>query len=176
MSESVVNVFGVGADFGSDGVGGFWLGGEVATNLAEEIEENTGGFLARLDAWLVVGVDVDQRSVEGDGALEEGDELAESAGVDLWDGDGDGAAAAFVEGFAGSTEEALQEVGGGDAGLDFDGVTCASLADFDEGGEEVVDAVAELLDVGVLVGGAFVSVNGDPLVYFFAVEIELFSE
>ena len=39
----------------------------------------------------------------------------------------------------------------------------AAFAHFDEGGEEVVHAVAELLDVGVLVGGALVAVDGDAL-------------
>ncbi len=52
----------------------------------------------------------------------------------------------------------------------------AVLEDFDEGGEEVVDAFAELLDVGVLVGGAFVAVDGDALVDDFAFEVFFFAE
>ena len=69
-----------------------------------------------------------------------------------------------VERLAGAAEEALQVVRGGGAGIDLDAVAVAALADLDEGGEEVVHAVAELLDVGVLVGGALVAVDGDALV------------
>lgn len=48
--------------------------------------------------------------------------------------------------------------------VEFGGGAVAVFEDFDEGCEEVVDAFAELLDVGVLVGGAFVAVDGDALV------------
>ena len=58
----------------------------------------------------------------------------------------------------------------------FDRVAAAALANFDEGGEEVVHAIAQLLHVGVLIGRAFVSVDRDALVDGLAIEIELFSE
>ncbi len=47
----------------------------------------------------------------------------------------------------------------------------AVLTDLDEGDEEVVDAFAQLLHVGVLIGGAFVAVDGDALSDVVAVEI-----
>ena len=43
-------------------------------------------------------------------------------------------------------------------------------------GEEIVHAVAELLDVGVLVGGAFVAINGEALVDDLAIEVEFLAE
>lgn len=85
-------------------------------------------------------------------------------------------AAISGEGLAGASEEALEEVATGEAGLDFEGRGILGFADLDEGGEEVVHAIAELLDIGVLVGGAFVAVNGDALIDDVAVEIELFAE
>lgn len=70
----------------------------------------------------------------------------------------------------------MEEVTAGEAGFDFEGRCVLGFADFDEGGEEIVHAVAELLDIGVLVGGAFVAVDGDALVDDFAVEVEFFAE
>ena len=70
----------------------------------------------------------------------------------------------------------MEEVTTGEAGFDFEGRGVLGFADFDEGGEEIVHAVAELLDIGVLVGGAFVAVDGDALVDYFAVEVEFFAE
>ncbi len=80
------------------------------------------------------------------------------------------------EGLTGATEEALEEVATGEAGFDFEGWGVLGFADLDKGGEEVVHAIAELLDIGVLVGGAFVAVYGDALVDDVAVEVELFAE
>jgi hypothetical protein len=74
-------------------------------------------------------------------------------------------------------QEALQVVAAGDARLDLEGgVGVAVLEDLDEGDEEVVHAVAELLHVGVLVGRALVAVDRDALVHDVALEVVLLAE
>jgi len=74
-------------------------------------------------------------------------------------------------------EEALEIVAGGDAaGLDLHARAIAVAEHFDEGDEEVVHALTELLHVGVLVGRALVAVNGNALVDGAALEIELLAE
>ena len=82
----------------------------------------------------------------------------------------------MIECAARATEETLQVIGRGISWLDFDGVAIAALADFDEGGEEIRHTIAKLLHIGVLVGGAFVAVNGDTLMHLIAIEIELLAE
>ncbi len=52
----------------------------------------------------------------------------------------------------------------------------AVLKNLDEGDEEVVHALAELLDVGVLVGRALVAVDRDPLVHRAALAVEFLAE
>ena len=99
----------------------------MAADRVEGVEEGSSGLLAGFHAGLVVGVDVDQRGVERDGALEEGDEQAELEGRDFGDGDRERLAAGFVERLAGAAEEALEEIAGGDAGFDFDAVAGRGL-------------------------------------------------
>lgn len=177
VGEAVVDFFWVCLEGGGDGFcGAVAVFGEGVTHAGEDLEEVAGGFFACFDAGLVVGVDVDEAGVEGDGAFVEGDEEADVEGGGFFDAEGDGLAVVFVEGFAGAAEEALEVVAGGGVWVDFDLCGIGGFADFDEGGEEVVDAVAELLDVGVLVGGAFVAVDGDALVDGVAVEVVLFAD
>ena len=73
-------------------------------------------------------------------------------------------AAFFEERLARAEEEALQVIARGGVRLDVERRAVAVLEHFDEDGEEIRDAVAQLLDVGVLVGRAFVAVNGNALV------------
>jgi hypothetical protein len=56
------------------------------------------------------------------------------------------------------------------------GLWVAGVEDADEGGEEVGQAVAQLLDVGVLVGGALVAVDGEALPDLAALAIEALAE
>jgi hypothetical protein len=60
VGEAVVDVLGVGIDFGGDGFGVLEFGGEVAAHGVECFEEHTCGLFPRFDAGLVVGVDVDE--------------------------------------------------------------------------------------------------------------------
>ena len=71
----------------------------------------------------------------------------------------------------------MEEIAGGDAGFDLErGLRVAVFEDFDEGDEKVVHAVAQLLDVGVLIGGALVAVNGDALVHDVTLEVVFFAD
>ena len=123
----------------------------------------------------MVCVDVDERGVVADGAFEKCDEGADGASVDASDGNRHRFAGGFGECLSGAEEEAVEVVAGCDAVVDFDG-WCAVFEDVDECHKKVIDAVAQLLDVGVLVGGAFVAVDGEALVDAISVEVEGFSE
>src|SRR5690606_15362819 len=130
-----------------------------------ERDHATGCFLAGFYAWLVVGVDANERSVETDGPFIEGDQQTDGLGRTLGHGNRDGVTVAFAKRIAGAEQKALEKIAAGDTGLHFKGlIGDAVLQYFDESDEEIIHAVAELLDVGVLVGRAFVAVNGNALV------------
>ena len=87
VAEGVVEGFGGvgevqggGELVGGEGVAG--VGAEVGEDFGLELDHGGGGLFAGFYAGLVVGVDVDERGVEADGALVEGDERADGAGVD----------------------------------------------------------------------------------------------
>ena len=61
-------------------------------------------FLARLHAWLVIGIDVNKIGVKANSTFKERDELAYSFGCDLTDRDGDRLATIIIECIAGSEE------------------------------------------------------------------------
>ena len=81
-----------------------------------------------------------------------------------------------MKGLAGAAQEALEVIGRCDAGFDFDVMSVAAFADLDKGRKKVVHPVAQLLDVGVLVGGSFVAVDRDALVHDLAVKIVFLAE
>ena len=62
-----------------------------------------------------------------------------------------------------SLQEAIEIVAG--PGPIDGGNICGIIEGFDECDKEVVDAIAQLLNVGVLIGGTFISINSNPLVY-----------
>ena len=124
----------------------------------------------------MVGVDVDQRGIKRDRAFEEGDDDPELEGIHFRDGNRQRLAAGLVQRLSRAAQEALEVIGGGGAGLDFHALAIASLADLDEDREEIVHAVAELLDIGMLVGGTLVAINRDALVDGVAIEIERLAE
>lgn len=143
MGETVVNFLGIGLDGNSDDVGGGAAGmGDGIAHGGEHFEKVDGGLFSGFDAWLVIGVDVDEAGVKRDGAFEQGDEHANGVGGGLFDAEGDGFAVAVEKRFAGAAEETLKVVAGGGVGVDFDLGLIGALANFDEGGEEVVHPIA----------------------------------
>ena len=47
---------------------------------------------------------------------------------------------------------------------------------FDEGGEKIRDPFTQLLNVGMLIGRAFVALDGNPLVHDVPLEVFLFAQ
>jgi len=167
------------SQFGGELRGGEGLAGGRAQGEEHFLlrgEDAGGGLFAGFDSRLVVGVDAHEAAIEADGAFEEGDDLADGDGGDFGQSNRDGLATLLEERLARAEEEALQEVAAGGVRLDVNDGAGAVLEHFDEDREEVEHAVAQLLDVGVLVGGAFVAVNGNALVDGLAREVEFLAE
>ena len=93
-----------------------------ASDLPLEGQHRGRRLLARLDARLVVGVDVHQRGVEADGPLEQRDQHADRAGIDPGNGDRHRLPVVVEQGLARAEQEAVQVIAGGDAGLDLERV------------------------------------------------------
>ena len=129
-----------------------------------ELDDAGRRLLAGLDPRLVIGVHVHERSVEADHALVEGDQHPHRARGDLRKRQGDGPTVLLTQGVAGPQIETLEVVAARDAGLHVEGLPVAVLHDIDEGDEEVLHALPQLLDVGVLVGRALVPVDRNALV------------
>src|ERR1700739_1329964 len=78
-----------------------------------------GGFFPSFDAWLVIRVDVNQRSVEADRAFKQRDQRTDRPRVDASHRDGHRLAFVAVKRLACADEEAVQIVSSRDAWLDF---------------------------------------------------------
>ena len=139
-----------------------------------QVEQGGCGLLAGFHTGLVVGVHVHQFAVQAHGTLEQGDQGPKAGGIEALQRDAEVEAPLLGEGRAGALQEAIQEVAGvlPLQGRDVPRV----LQHFNEGHEEVVDAIAQLLHVGVLVGGALVAVDGQTLVHHLAIAVELLAE
>ena len=70
----------------------------------------------------------------------------------------------------------MEVVARGDAGFDFRGGATAVLEDFDKDRKEVVHSIAQLLDVGVLVGGPFVAIDSEALKNLATRKVVLFAK
>ena len=130
--------------------------------------------LAGLHPGLVVGVHVHQLAIEADGPLEQRDQRAEAGGIKPLQRDAQVEAPFLGEGGTGALQEAIEEIAGvlalkrrNIAGI---------LEHLDEGHEEIVDTITQLLHIGVLIGGALVAINGKTLVHHLAGTIELLAE
>jgi len=115
-----------------------------------EIQESRGSLLAGFDAGLVVGVHIDELAIEADGPFKEGDQRPQAVGVEALHGDAQVEAPFLGQGGAGALQESIQEVPRvlPLEGRDITGI----LQDLHKGHEEVVHAITQLLDVGVLIG------------------------
>ena len=81
------------------------LGGVVAKvgdRATLNVEDFGRGFFAGFDAGLMIGVDMDERGIEADGAFKERDQGTDGACVNASDGDRHGIAAGFVGGSTGA--------------------------------------------------------------------------
>ena len=124
----------------------------------------------------MVRVDVDQRSVESHRAFIESDQNSDLERGDVVDRDRDGFAAALEKRLACAQQESLQIVAGTNARFHGNAGCLTVFFHFDERHKEIVKTVPKLLNKRVLVGAAFVAVHRDPLMDFFAVQIQRFAQ
>ena len=124
----------------------------------------------------MIRIDSGERGVEPDGPLEESDQSADRSRPGIGDGDRDRLPSVLEQRAARPEEESGEEVARRDPRLDLDRRSPAFLQDRDEGREEVVHSLAELLHVRVLVGRAFVAVDRDPLVDDASLKVPLLAE
>ena len=89
MNGGVVDALRVCSSLEGELFGILFLGGEVTPHFVENIEKYSGSSLSCFDARLVVGIDIHQGGVEGNGTFKEGNELTEGARVDFLDGNGE---------------------------------------------------------------------------------------
>src|SRR5262249_14293923 len=138
-----------------------------------QFKQSRRRFLSRFDSRLMIGVDVDQRAVKANRAFVERDQRADAERVRLWNAHRDRFASFFVKRGPRPAEKSVQIISAGYAGLNIEGRAVAILRDFNEGDKKIQDAVAQLLNVRVLVSRALVSVNRDSLINSFSIEVLL---
>ena len=124
----------------------------------------------------MIGIDIDEAGIKAHGPLEGGDQESQGEGVHVRDAKRDAFALVLKEGPAGAAQKPLQIVATGHPGFDFERRAALGLTDFDERGEEIIHAIAELLHVGMLVGRPLVAVNGNALMDHVAIEIPLLAQ
>src|SRR5712671_970779 len=144
-------------------------------SLCLQAKDGGGGFLPCFDTRLVVRVDVNQGRVEANGAFEKRDERSQGPRIHLADRDGHRLAVVSVKSLPRANQKAVEIISGPNAGLDLDR-SSAGLKDSHERYKKIVHAVAQLLDIRVLIRGTFVAIDGDSLLDPVAIEIELFSQ
>ena len=134
------------------------------------------------DAVLVERVpkDLDIRILPVQARMVAGHRLAlpghELRAADLGDAEGDRLAILLRQGLPGAPQEALEVITAVKARFDLKSSGITRFTHFNKGGEEIVHSIAELLHVGVLVGGALVAVDGDALIHLFAIAIMLLAQ
>ena len=149
---------------------------EIGEDFSLEHNDRRGGFLARLHARLMIGVHVDQARVKTHRPLKERDEHAHGKRRDLADDERDGFATVLVQRLPRAEQEAREIIPRRHARLHGQRRAVPVPQHLDEGDEEIVQAVAQLLHVGVLVSRTFVAVHGQALVHHLAVEIQLLAQ
>src|SRR4051812_26015557 len=100
----------------------------------------------------MISIDVHERPVKADGPFIQGDQRADRKRVDVRHGDGDRFAAALVKRAAASSQKPLQIIAARYARFDLKSRGVSILSHFDESDKEIGDTVAQLLDIGVLIG------------------------
>src|SRR6476659_5190259 len=108
-------------------------------------------------------------------AFVERDQRSDVKSINLRNAERDRVAPVLVERGPGAAEEPLQVIAARHALFDFEATARAILSHLDERDEEIRNAIAQLLDVGVLIGRAFVAVNRDALMHDIPGEILLFA-
>src|SRR4051794_10073348 len=100
----------------------------------------------------MIGIDVHERPVKADGPFIQGDERADRKRVHVRHGDGDRFAATLVKRAAASAQKTLEIIAARYARFHLKSRRMPILSHFDESDKEIGDTVAQLLDIGVLIG------------------------
>ena len=119
----------------------------------------------------MIRVDVDQARVKAHRPFKQRDQRADGAGVHGLHGNGDRLPVVRKKRFAGAQQESVEIVARSHARLNFM-VPAPRLQHSNERDEEIVYAVPKLLHVGMLIGGALVSVHANPLVDALPVQVQ----
>src|ERR1041385_1229224 len=112
---------------------------------------------------LMISVNVDQGRVKSHRPFIKRDQNTHRKGRYFIDGNGDRFPVVFEQGLACSEIKAIQVIARSDAGFDFNRCVFTILQHLDKSDEEIVDSISKLLNISMLVGGAFISVDRDSL-------------
>lgn len=107
----------------------------------------------------MVGVDVHQGRIEADRTLEQRNKRTNKPGVKFFDRDRERFPVVLIEGITFSLQETAEIIAALDGGVDPEGAPFPIAQDLDEGSKKVLHSIAELLDIGMLVGCALVAVD-----------------
>src|SRR5687768_1350636 len=99
----------------------------------------------------MVGIDPQETGVQADGAFEQRDQTTDRSGFDARDGQSDRLAIVVKKGFARTEQKSVEVIARGDAGFYFQRWP-PGLEHADENDKEVGHALAQLLNVRVLIG------------------------
>src|SRR5439155_3232192 len=153
----------------------FLLGSDLLSHLFLTLQQSGRRFFSSFTAGLIVGVDVNQRAVKAHCPLVQRDQCSEITRVHLENANRDGFAPTLVERASRPAQKPLKIIAACDAVLNFEPLTAPIFAHFDERDEKIQDAVAQLLNISVLIGRAFVAVNSNTLVHSLAIEVLFFA-
>ena len=145
----------------------------MRSDLWLQLQDAGRRFFPGFHTWLMIGVDIDERSVESNGPLIKRDQRTNIKRIHFRNGDRDRVTPVFVEGRAGPAKEALKIISARHAFFDFEFFASAIFSHLQKRGEKVGHAIAQLLHVSMLIGRSLVSVNCDPLMDNVAVVVLL---
>src|SRR5437870_11662796 len=133
----------------------------------------------------MISVDVNERPVEADRALIERDQRSDVKCIRLRNAHRNRFTSFLIKRRARSAKKAVEIIAAGNSVFHLERGGCLPRRSLGGGGaifryfnkcdKEIQDAVAQLLYVSVLISRSFVSVNGDPLIDGFAVELFFFA-
>src|SRR5205823_3943903 len=96
--------------------------------------------------------------------------------VDFRNADSDRFASALIERGTCPAQKSVKIIATGHPILYFKRRAISIFTHLDEGNKKIQNAVAQLLHIGMLVGRAFVAINGNALMNNFSIEILFFSQ
>ena len=153
MAQRMKHIFRVGIDRVGDLFRGFpGASHEFFAHLFLKLQQFRRCFFPSLHAGLIVGVDIDQRSIEAHRALIHCDQRADVKRVHFRDAHRDRFASALIKRASCPAQKSMEIIAAGKAIFDAQRCPMPILVNLDKGHEKIQDTVTQLLDVGVLIG------------------------